>query len=248
MSESLLSLEVTQLTKHFGRNTAVDSLNMAIKPGELVGLVGPNGAGKSTTTKMLTGLLRPDSGSILIDGRAIDDAPLMARKLTGYVPQKTQLYPFLTGRETLEFCAQVHELDQGQAAERMKDLLHRFNLTEAQHRMTREYSEGMARKLAIAVALMGSPKLLILDESLSGLDPPAAAEVKSIMRERAAEGTAVLWVSHMLDAVERICTKIIILSQGKLVRTLDQTELNALATQGQTLEDIFLASTGPGSP
>ena len=236
-------LDVRELRKRFRSTIAVDGLNLTLYAGELVGLIGPNGAGKSTTIKLVTGQLLADEGTIAIGGQRIDEAPTQARKVTGYVPQELNLYPFLTGRETLEFVAAVHALSPDEASQTIDQLLARFELTEAQHRMTREYSEGMARKLSIAAALMGKPRLLVLDESLAGLDPRAASEVKQVLRDQLTTGCAILMVSHTLELLERLCHRIILIDRGKLVATLNRQELDELAVQGSTLEAFFLKHT-----
>ena len=236
-------LEVTGLVKRFRGKEAVAGVDFRVEPGELVGLIGPNGAGKSTTVKMITGQLLSDEGQILIAGQDLRQEPAVARRMTGYVPQDVVLYPFLTGREVLQFVGRVHALTDEVAAERIDSLLTRFQLREAQHKMTREYSEGMARKLAIAVALMGDPQLLVLDESLNGLDPRAAAEVKAIVREQVAAGKSVLWVSHMLEVVERLATRVVVMDRGQIVREWSRAELDTQLHAGKTLEALFLEHT-----
>lgn len=236
-------LEISQLQKSFRGLKAVDDLSLKVYPGELVGLIGPNGAGKSTTVKILTGQLLADGGHVLVGGHDISQDPLAAKRFTGYVPQELSLYPFLTGREVLELVAQIRGLSPSETQTAIDSLLQRFRLTEAQHRMTREYSEGMARKLSICAALMGSPPLLILDESLNGLDPRASAEVKSLIREELARGTAIVLVSHILDILERLCTKVVLIESGRVVQTLDRTGLDDLVAQGMSLESFFIANT-----
>ena len=241
--ESTRRLQVTGLVKRFRGKEAVAGVDFSIGSGELVGLIGPNGAGKSTTVKMITGQLLADEGAILIGGQNLRQEPTAARRLTGYVPQDVVLYPFLTGREVLQFVAKVHELSDEVAGTRIDGLLARFQLVGSQHKMTREYSEGMARKLAIAVALMGEPQLVVLDESLNGLDPRAAAEVKAIVREQVEAGKSVLWISHMLEVVERLATRVVAMDQGKIVGEWSRSELDAELSAGKTLEDLFLEHT-----
>lgn len=236
-------LAVTGLEKRFRKTVAVGGLDLEVRPGELLGLIGPNGAGKSTTVKMITGQLLADRGRITVDGHDIVAEPLAAKRLIGYVPQDVALYPFLTGRELLEFVAEVRAVPAAEARATIDDLLGRFHISEAQNRMTREYSEGMARKLAIAAALIGRPPLLLLDESLNGLDPRAAAEVKTILKEELARGTAVVLVSHILDVLERLCTHVVLIDRGKVVESLDRPALNALVAAGTTLEDFFITHT-----
>ncbi len=236
-------LDVRGLVKRFRQLTAVDGFYLTIAPGELVGLVGPNGAGKSTAIKIMTGQLLADAGQVLIDGHDIAAEPLLARTRLGYVPQELTLYPFLTGREVLEFVAEVRQMPPPDAAAAIDELLARFRLTEAQHRLAREYSEGMARKLAISAALLGDPALLILDESLNGLDPRASAEVKAVVAARLRQGTAVLLVSHILEHLERLCSRVVLLHRGRVIHALDRADLDRMRAAGETLEELFLAHT-----
>jgi len=236
-------LTVSGLEKRFRKTIAVAGLDLAVHRGELLGLIGPNGAGKSTTVKMVTGQLLADAGRIEVDGHDVIAEPLAAKRLIGYVPQDVALYPFLTGRELLEFVAEVRDVPAAEAKRTIDEMLERFHIADAQNRMTREYSEGMARKLAIATALIGRPPLLLLDESLNGLDPRAAAEVKAILKEELARGTAVVLVSHILDVLERLCTHVVLINRGKVVETLDRPSLDRLVADGTTLEDFFITHT-----
>ena len=238
------TLEVRGLVKRFRRVEAVSGLNLTVAPGELVGLIGPNGAGKSTTVKVATGQLVADAGQVLVAGVDVGRAPIEALRRTGYVPQRVSLFPFLTGREVLEFVASARGLSPPEAAPRMEALLKRFHLTDAQHRLTREYSDGMARKLAVAAALLDEPPLLVLDEALTGLDPRAVAEVKDVLAERRERGAAVLVVSHLLDSLERIASRVVLIDHGKTQATLSRADLDAMTARGETLEAFFLAHTG----
>ncbi len=236
-------LQIDGLVKAFRNHRAVDGLSLEVGPGELLGLIGPNGAGKSTTVKMVTGQLLADGGSVRIGGREISADPVAAKRLIGYVPQDIDHYPFLTGRELLEFVAEVRGVPAAEASAAIDELLTRFRLEDAQNRMTREYSEGMARKLAISAALIGRPPLLLLDESLNGLDPRAASEVKGTLRAELDRGTAVVLVSHVLDVLERLVTHVVLIDAGRVVETLDRPALDRLAAAGTSLEDFFIAHT-----
>ena len=238
-----MALNVRELSKHFRTNTAVDTVSFDVSPGEVVGLIGPNGAGKSTTMKIITGQLLSDSGTVCVDGSDVRIESRKSRLRTGYVPQEINLYPFLTGREHMEFVAGVKGLDLRKQPDLIDNELSRFGLEEAQHRMAREYSEGMSRKLSIALALLGDPALLVLDECLTGLDPRAAAEVKATIASQRERGTAILLVSHMLEVLERICTRILVMNRGKLVAELRESEIKALLASGGTLEEYFLQHT-----
>jgi ABC-type multidrug transport system ATPase subunit len=238
-------LRITGLKKRYRSHLAIDGIDLEVRAGELVGLIGPNGAGKSTTVKILTGQVLADEGEVNVGGHDILKDPVAARKVTGYVPQDIALYPFLTGRETLEMVAAIREIKD--AGPLIDNLLARFRLTEAQHRMTREYSEGMARKLSICTSLIGSPTLLVLDESLNGLDPRAASEVKAVIREELARGTAIVLVSHILDILERLCHRVVLIDSGRVVSTLDRDALDALANSGTSLETYFIEHTAGNS-
>ena len=243
MSDERAALEVRGLTKTYGRLRAVDSLDLTVKAGEWVGLIGPNGAGKSSTVQVVTGQLIADSGSITIAGHEIGTDALEARRHTGYVPQRLELYPFLTGREVLEFVARARGLSDEEARERSHGLLARFGLTEHQERITREYSGGMARKLAVATALVGDPALLVLDEVLTGLDPRAAAEVKETLRERVDQGGSVLMVTHALDTLERLADRVLLLDKGRIIHEIDRATMDGWRSSGESLEAFFLAHT-----
>ena len=244
MTGDAVRLRVTGLTKRYRAVVAVDDVSFDLERGKLLGILGPNGAGKSTLVRMMTGQTVPDGGTILVDGHRIDQEPLTARRLTGYVPQRLSLYPFLTGREVLSFVARAHGMADGAATERSAELLKRFGLQGDQDRLSREYSEGMARKLAIACALIADPALLVLDESLAGLDPRAAAEVKFVVRECLDRGTSVVLVSHGLAVLERLCDRVMVVHRGRVVRTLDRSELDGLTEAGSDLEQVFLRETG----
>jgi ABC-2 type transport system ATP-binding protein len=243
MTDTPPRLVVDGLQKAFRKTIAVASVSFSIAPGERLAIIGPNGAGKSTTVKMITGQILPDAGAIHIDGHRIDDEPLLAKTLTGYVPQHLQLYPFLTGREVLEFVAGVREIVDPKA--RIDTLLARFALTDAQHRMTREYSDGMARKLSIACAIIGDPALLVLDESFAGLDPRATADVRAVVHERSTSGAAVLFVSHQLEAMERLCNRVLLIDGGRVTGTLDEDGLRRVRAQPDGLNGWYLERTTP---
>lgn len=243
MSSAHPALEVSGLNKTYGRLRAVDDLALRVQPGEWVGLIGPNGAGKSTTVQMITGQLIADSGSIRVAGHEIATDALEARRHTGYVPQRLELYPFLTGREVLEFVARARGLSPQEGVERGQALLERFGLQDHQDRLTREYSGGMARKLAVATALIGDPALLVLDEVLTGLDPRAAAEVKETLRERVDAGGSVLMVTHALDTLERLADRVLLLNQGKVIGSVDRPTMDGWRSSGDSLEGYFLART-----
>ena len=236
-------LVVEGLLKSFHRVRAVEDVSFTVTPGEIVGLVGPNGAGKSTTMAMIAGELMPDQGRIRVGPHEVFEAPVEARRAFGYVPQGLRLFPFLTGDELLALVGEVKGISPEALAEEVETLLGALDLLEARDRLSREYSEGMARKLAFAAAVLGRPPLLLLDESLNGLDPRAAFAVKALLRQHAKDGGAVLIASHGLETLERLCTRILLVHRGRVLDDLDRTQLDALNAAGRTLEDHFLDRT-----
>jgi ABC-2 type transport system ATP-binding protein len=237
-------LEVTGLAKRYHNVVAIRDVSFTVRPGELVGLIGPNGAGKSTTLRILTGLQRPDKGDARACGHSILTEPFLAKRHVGFVPQEIALYPFLTGEEFLRFTGRVRGLDERTTTDRIEELLDLFQLTAARERLLREYSEGMARKLAIAAAVLGRPDVLILDESLNGLDPQSSARAKRLLRRLVDEGAAVLLTSHILEVVEQVSTRVLLLHDGTIVEELAHDRLVALRHEGKSLEQIYLEIVG----
>ena len=215
---------------------AVDGLSLAVRRGEVFGLLGPNGSGKSTTIKMILGLLDPSGGSVELFGRS--PRSVEARRRLGYLPELSYLHPFLTAKETLMYYAGLCGLKRKIAAERTKQLLAMVGLTEAAKRPVGGFSKGMARRVALAAALIGKPELLILDEPTSGLDPVSTKEVKTLVKALAAGGMTVLMTSHLLADAEDICDRVMILNHGKSVAEGRVDEL------GTSLEEFFLAKVG----
>jgi len=229
--------------KSFHGNHVLQGLSFQIGGGELVGLIGPNGAGKSTALGIATGQLLADEGQAELGGFDIVSHPIDARSALGYVPQESGVEPFLTGEEVLYFVANLRGVDD--AASKIDSLLTQFSLHEARHRLTREYSEGMGRRLAIAAALLADPPALIFDESLNGLDPRGARLVRAALQERAAAGSAVLITGHVLETMERLCSRILLLHNGRIVRDIGSAELQDYHGSGMSLEQVYLDSTKP---
>lgn len=223
------AIEFKKLKKSFGKIRAVRGLNLTVEAGTFVGLIGHNGAGKSTTMSMLMGMLRPTEGQVLVHGLNVVDSLAETRKIVGAVPEEPALYEYLTGREFLEY---VIEMRGSGDLEWALDLT---GLEGAADRLIREYSQGMRRKTAFAAAMLGDPKVLVLDESLNGLDPPSAIRVKEALRDFVDEGGTVLLSTHVLDTVERVADRIVMLAHGRLVA--DELVSN-LGTEG--LEHLFL--------
>jgi len=206
------AVELVGVHRRFGRVIAVEAVDLSLAPGSFVGLIGHNGAGKSTLLRMLTGQLRPDRGTIRIAGVDVHAEPLRARHLFGAVPEQPALYEFLSAREWLDFVAQVRG-----GADQVQGLLEVLDLAGDAHRLIREFSQGMRRKAALAAALLGDPQLLVLDESLNGLDPPSAAKVKRLLRARVDAGATVILSTHVVDTVERVADRVVMLAHGRLV-------------------------------
>ena len=215
---------------------AVDGLSLEVKRGEVFGLLGPNGSGKSTTIKMILGLLDPSAGAVKLFGES--PRSVSARKRLGYLPELSYLHPFLTAKETLMYYAGLCGLKHAVAAERTKQLLEMVGLTEAAKRPVGGFSKGMARRVALAAALIGKPELLVLDEPTSGLDPVSTKEVKTLVKALAAGGMPILTTSHRLADAEDICDRVMILNHGKSVAEGRVDEL------GTSLEEFFLAKVG----
>ena len=233
------------VSKSFGNTRAVQNLDLELEAGTIFGLLGPNGSGKSTTMKMLLGLLKPDAGAIKVYGLDAVQHPLDVKKLVGYVPETPRLYEFLTGLEYLDFIADVLGLDAQTKKTRIDEFLSAFDLKGREHEMISGYSRGMKQKLAIIAALLPQPKLLILDEPLSGLDPKFARVVKDVLHKLAAEGVTTLMSTHILEIADAVCDRIAILYQGQKLAEGTPAELREQAQMpNSTLEDIFLTLTG----
>jgi ABC-2 type transport system ATP-binding protein len=238
-------IEAVQLTKHFGQLVAVDHLNIRVEPGELFGFLGPNGAGKTTTIKMLCGLLRPSEGTAHIGEYDVLKQSHQARSSLGYVPDNPFLYEKLTGREYLHFMADLYSVRSKELNHKIEDLLHLFELSEKGNELIESYSRGMRQKIAMAGALIHEPQALFLDEPTVGLDPRSARLMKDILRGLCERGVAVFVSTHILEVAERMCDRVGIINQGKLLvqGTLEELR-DRKSWESATLEDIFLDLTG----
>ncbi len=224
------AIELVGVRRRFGRVVAVDGVDLVVEPGCFVGLIGHNGAGKSTLLRMLVGLLRPDAGVVRVAGIDVHASPREARAAFGAVPEQPAIYDFLTAREWLHFVAEVRGGD-----DQIAPLLEVLDLAGDADRLIREFSQGMRRKAALAAALLGDPPVVILDESLNGLDPPSAARVKALLRARVDAGATVVLSTHVVDTVERVADRVIMLAHGRVVADERPSGLAA----GQ-LEALFL--------
>jgi ABC-2 type transport system ATP-binding protein len=231
-------LELRNVSKRFSGIPAVDNISFSAKPGEVTGYLGPNGSGKSTTMKIITGLIEITLGHILFQGKPIEDDPIGYKRRMGYVPEEPYLYTHLSGAEYLIMVSQLRNLPQRESAERIDGLLRLLSLYDDRHASISGYSKGMRQKVLIAAALMHNPELIHLDEPFSGLDVASALVLRSLIQELAARGKVVLFSSHELDTVERVCTRVVILHHGKLVANDTIEHLRSLMEQ-PTLEGIF---------
>lgn len=237
-------IEAKSLTMIYGNgHQATDDISFFIKPGEIVGFAGPNGAGKTTVIKMLTGILKPTSGTAIINGFDIQKEPIKAKRSFAYIADNPDILIQLTGMEYLNFIADMYEVSEEYRKEKINSLSERFGISDVLNTQMREYSHGMRQKLMVISALIHNPPAWILDEPMTGLDPAAAFELKQMMREHAQAGNAVLFSTHVLEVAEQLCNKILIVNNGKIIEegTLDYLKLN---NPGMTLEEIFVKLTG----
>jgi ABC-2 type transport system ATP-binding protein len=216
------AIEVEGLVKAYGRLKAVDGVGFSVAPGEFVGLVGPNGAGKSTTIKVLTGQLIPTEGTVRINGQDVISDPASARSAIGYVPEFPDLYDYLSAREMITF---VTELRGGGDLDWALEVA---GLGPHADRLIREYSQGMRRKTALACALVSKPPVLVLDEALNGLDPRSAARVLGVLDELRQAGTAILLSTHVLDTLERVADRVVLLMDGKVEADVPISQLDGV--------------------
>ncbi|MBE7056864.1 MAG: ABC transporter ATP-binding protein [Ruminococcaceae bacterium] len=239
-------ISITGLSKTYskGGKPAVDDLDLFVNDGEIFGFIGPNGAGKSTTIKMLTGIIPPDSGSVVINGEDMIEDPVEAKKLVGYVPDSPDLYERLTGIEYLDFLGDIYEVPTEVRQDRIKKYADMFEMSENLNDQIKSYSHGMRQKIVVMGALLHDPEVWILDEPMVGLDPRAAHLLKEEMRNHCKKGNTVFFSTHVLEVAEKLCDRIGIISHGKLVATGTIEELREKASQDGSLESIFLSVTG----
>ena len=231
-------LEVFHLTKRYNRKPAVDDVSFAISPGEVLGYLGPNGSGKSTTVKMLTGLLEPTSGQVFCHGRNITEDVTAFKRTLGYVPEEPFVYPYLTGREYLQLTGRLRSMPERMLTQKIDALLNLFSLFEHRFSPIASYSKGMKQKILISAALLHDPEVVIFDEPLSGLDVTTAMIFKNLVRELSSRGKMILYSSHVLEVVEKVCTRVLILRQGRVVAHDSVENLRALLSS-PSLESVF---------
>lgn len=229
-------LRIENVSKSYGEKKAVDNLSLHIRAGEIYGFIGHNGAGKTTTLKACVGILGFDDGEIFVDGVSIKEQPLECKKKIAYIPDNPDLYAFMTGIGYLHFIADIFGVSAKAREERIQKYADAFSLTADLAMPVSSYSHGMKQKLAIISALIHEPKLIIMDEPFVGLDPSASHKVKEIMREMCDNGSAIFFSTHVLEVAEKLCDKIAIIKDGKLIKSGATEEV-----KGDTsLEDVFL--------
>ena len=240
-------IEIQNVTKTYSKNNkkAVDNLSLSVKGGELFGFIGPNGAGKTTTIKMLTGVLKPDEGSITMAGHPMDSDRLAAQRLIGFVPDGNDLYDRLSGMEYLNFMADIYQVSASRRKAHIEKYLHIFELEDAINSQVRTYSKGMKQKLVVIGALIHNPPIWILDEPLGGLDPRAAHLLKEEMIRHCNEGNTVFFSTHVLEVAEKLCTRIGVIDHGTLRAQGTLEELRS-GEKSASLEDLFLQLTDDG--
>jgi len=236
-------LTIDHLNKQFGDKTAVHDLCIGVPEGHLYAFLGPNGAGKTTTLKCVVGLLRPTAGRVLVGGHDMVGDPVAAKSLLAYVPDRPYLYEKLSGREFLAFVGRLYGVDRKVCAERIGELLALFDAEEWADELTENYSHGMRQKIVMCAALIHDPKVLIIDEPMVGLDPRSAKTVKTVLRERVAEGCAILMSTHTLSVAEEVADRVGIINRGRLVAEGTVAELQRTAAVSDRLEDVFLELT-----
>lgn len=229
-------LKIEHLTKSYGDKKAVDDLSINIRPGEIYGFIGHNGAGKTTTIKACCGILQYNSGEIYIDGVSMKDKPLECKAKLAYIPDNPDLYEFMTGIQFLNFIADIFSVSAADRQSRIKKYADAFELTADLAQPVSAYSHGMKQKLAIISALIHNPKLIIMDEPFVGLDPKASHLLKGIMREICSDGGAIFFSTHVLEVAEKLCDKVAIIKDGRLMKsgTMDEVKGDA------SLETVFL--------
>ncbi|MBR3620627.1 MAG: ABC transporter ATP-binding protein [Clostridia bacterium] len=233
-------LRIEHLTKIYGDKKAVDDLSLHIRPGEIYGFIGHNGAGKTTTLKSCAGILRFDSGEIFIDGKSIKEQPLECKKIISYIPVNPDLYNYMSGIKFLNFVGDIFEVPQEDRREKIDRYAEMFEIKGDLGDSIQSYSHGMKQKLAVISALIHSPKLIIMDEPFVGLDPKSAFSLKGVMREICDSGGAIFFSTHVLEVAEKLCDKIAIIKNGRLIRQGTMEEVRG----DSSLESVFLELEG----
>jgi len=237
-------IKIENVSKSFVKGKdVIKNLNLEIKNGEIFGFLGPNGAGKTTTIKMITGILNPDKGDILLDDKSIKKNPIEAKKQFGFVPDSPDMFLRLKGIEYLNFIADIYEIDSETRKERIEKLTKKFGIYDVLGNQMQTYSHGMRQKIVIIGVLLNNPKNWILDEPMTGLDPKSSFDLKEMMKEHAQKGNAVFFSTHVLEVAERLCDRIGIINKGELVFVGTYEEMKEKFKGKKTLEELFLEIT-----
>jgi ABC-2 type transport system ATP-binding protein len=231
-------LELQHLYRNYRGIPAIEDVSFQVAPGEIVGFLGPNGAGKSTTVKIITGMLRPNDGRVLFEGEDIAKDMVAFRAAFGYVPEEAQLYTYLSGLEYLQLVGRLRGLDEALIEAKATGLLKLLNLESWQYSPISTYSKGMRQRVLIAAALLHDPRLLIFDEPLSGLDVVSGRLFKDLLELLAAQGKAVLYISHVLEVVEQVCNRVIVIARGRVLADAPPADLTKLMSL-PNLESVF---------
>src|SRR5262245_36273384 len=238
-------VDVSKLIFRYGATEVLHEISFSLNKGEIIGLLGPNGAGKSTTIKILVGILTQTSGHVAVCGLSLPESAISVKERIGYVPEAAGLFESLSGQEFLELSGRLHDVEEDTLQERIKSVLERFELTKDRLRRLEAYSKGMRQKILIGAALLHSPQLILLDEPLTGLDVDAQIMVKDLIAALAKDGKTILYSSHILEVVERICDRIMIIHKGDLIADAPIQELRD-STHQANLEDVFRQLTHKG--
>ena len=237
-------IEIKNVSKSYVKNKkSIDSLNLDIKDGEIFGFLGPNGAGKTTTIRMITGILNPDEGDILIDGNSITTNPLEAKKSIGFVPDSPDMFLRLKGIEYLNFMADVYDVPVEKRKTKIEELTKKFEIYDDLNSQIQSYSHGMRQKIVICGALLSEPKNWILDEPMTGLDPKSSFDLKEMMKEHAKSGKTVFFSTHVLEVAEKLCDRVGIVNKGKLVFVGTLAQMKEKFKDNGSLEELFLEIT-----
>jgi ABC-2 type transport system ATP-binding protein len=231
-------LEIQHVTKYYRNTPVVNDVSFQVRPGEITGYLGPNGSGKSTTVKIIAGLLEASGGRVLVDGRDVRQDPIGFRRRLGYVPEEAILYSYLTGTEYLQLVGRLRSMPPGEVDRRANDLLELFSLGSYRHAAISTYSKGMKQRVLISAALLHDPDILILDEPLSGIDVTSAQLFRHLLIELARRGKTILYISHVLEVVEKVCAQVVVIYKGR-IRAADSVERLRDLMNVPSLEEIF---------
>jgi len=233
-------IEIKSITKNYDKVKALDNLSLKIKKGELIGLIGPNGAGKTTLLKSIMGLVIPERGCISVNGNDIYATPLATKRLIGFAPEPPVLYDYLTGSEYLEFVGRVRNIGKNQLSQRIETLLDEFDLLDKSRELIADYSHGMKKKISLAAAFLPEPDILLLDEPTGGLDPEIIFRLKKRLQHMHEKGTTILFSSHILETVEKLCSRIVMIHKGEIIADDTLQNLYKRTSKTGTLEEIFM--------